>query len=267
MKVLIFGGDKRYEQVIKLLEKKNDVDNVTATTEIDQSIYDVIIFPVLGVDDNYQVAGNLLGKDFLTKTKEGVLIFSGVETTSLKNMLTLANKECFYLMKENDVVKQNVIPTVEGIIADVIQNTDITINKANTMVIGYGNVGRHLVDILEKLGANICVGIKDKNDYEYLKANHKKVFFTNNSLMNAYLRVSDIIINTASSLVLKKEHIPHLKKDTYILDISSKPYGIDQNAMKENNINYKIYPAIPSKVAPKTSGMILARKINSKIGG
>lgn len=268
MRVLVFGGDKRYEEVVNYLKKANyDVDVSLDIEKINPSIYDGIILPVLGIDDGYKVGSEFLGKDFFVDTKEQVKIFSGIKTKALNSMLTMANRECLYLMQESDVVRQNIVPTVEGILADIIDNTDVTIHDSNIMVIGYGNVGKYLVNVLDNLKANVHIGINQEDDYNHLMSDGKKVFFTNDSLMNAYLRISDIIINTAPSLVLRKEHIPYINDNAYILDIASKPYGIDQDAFNKNNVDFKIYSSIPSKVAPKTAGMILARKIKSKLGG
>lgn len=268
MRVLIFGGDKRYEEVVNYLKKANyDIDISLDLDDIDPSMYDAIVLPVLGIDDGYKVGSKILGEDFFVKTKEQVKIFSGIKTKALDCMLTMANRKCTYLMQEIDVIRQNIVPTVEGIIADIIDNTDVTIHSSNIMVIGYGNVGKYLVKMLENLKANVYIGTNQERDYNNLKSNGKKVFFTNDSLMKAYLKISDIIINTAPSLVLRKEHIPYINNNAYVLDISSKPYGIDQDAFNQNNVDFKIYSSIPSKIAPKTSGMILARKIKSKLGG
>ena len=85
--------------------------------------------------------------------------------------------------------------------------------------------------------------------------------------MNKCINECNIIINTVPTLIIDKEYIKNIRDDTYILDVSSYPHGIDIKELEKDNIKYKIYLGIPSKVAPKTSGLILTKKINTLIGG
>jgi len=66
---------------------------------------------------------------------------------------------------------------------------------------------------------------------------------------------------------LDKNYIDNINNNAYVLDVSSRPHGIDKEALIKKDINFKIYLGIPSKIAPKTSGLILSKKINHIIGG
>jgi dipicolinate synthase subunit A len=163
-------------------------------------------------------------------------------------------------MSFDDVAIENSISTSEGIIADIIQNTDYTLNNSNITVLGYGRVGKTLVNKLLKLGANVNVGVIKESDYISLIYENINVFYTTdmkNNLIN-----SNIIINTVPRLLLDKINLNYTKKDVYIIDIASAPYGIDFEYAKDKKIKYTILKGIPGKVAPKTAGTILANKIN-----
>ena len=188
--------------------------------------------------------------------------------TKLDEILKNGQKKAFFLMKDKEVIKDNVIPTVEGILADIITNTDITIKNANILVIGYGNIGKYLVETLNHLKANTIVSIKE--DYDKYLLDQKNIYniFSNDiQKMNKVLEKTDIIINTVPSLVLDKNYIDNININAYVLDVSSRPHGIDKEALIKKDINFKIYLGIPSKIAPKTSGLILSKKINHIIGG
>ena len=283
MNVLVLGGDKRYLEIINSFIKKDykvdlvgyktkiDKTNILDIKDVDVSKYDIILFPVNGIKEDYIINGQFdfqISPDFLEKTNENVLIFSGIKTPILDQLLKKSNRGAIILMKEKDIIKENVIPTVEGIIADIIVNTNITLKGANVLVIGYGNVGKYLTDILNKLGCNTIVSIKEKQDKIILNdKNIHNIFSDDKNTMHNVLMSIDIIINTVPKLVLNKDYINFIKKEAYVLDIASHPNGIDQEALKEKGINYKIYLGIPSKVASKTSGLILTKKINTLIGG
>lgn len=282
MEIIILGGDTRYLEIIENLSKKHNVTLVgyknTYINDLVKNIdisgvfiekYDVIIFPINGVMDKNLVGCRFnnnpikLPEDFLVNTKEKVLIFSGIPTTNLTNMLEQANRKCTYLMKDNEVIKQNAVPTVEGIIADVINNTEKTINDSNVLVFGYGNIGSLLTTYLIKLGANVTVSIIEQKDENILNNIGIKNFYScNKKDLITEISKTDIIINTVPETVINDNLIRYINKNAYVLDIASHPYGFDQEVLAEYFIKSKLYLGIPGKVAPITSGKILTKKIN-----
>lgn len=280
MNILVLGKDKRYIQIIERLKEKNKVDIIGWNDNIDNvnniniencniNKYDIIILPMYGILDKNVIKGDYdisIDNEFFSNVKEKCIIFTGILPNNLKELI--GDNRIITFMDDNDIVSKNVIPTVEGIIEDLIINTDITLYDSNIMVIGYGNVGKRLCDILKYMGANIIVGIIDEKDIDILKSKKFNYIFTND-LNNFYnnLEKSEIIVNTAPSRIIDEGCIPYLNKDSYILDISSSPYGIDEEVLNLNNIKSKIYPSIPGKIAPRTSGLILSKRIESILGG
>lgn len=286
MEVLVLGGDTRYLEIIEGLCSKYNVTLVgykntyingrvknVDIDNIDISIYDVVIFPINGVMDrnliNCRFNNNpiKLSDDFLVNSKKDVLIFSGIPTNSLNNMLEIADRDCVYMMKDQNVIKENAIPTVEGIIADIINNTEITLNDSRVLVFGYGNIGSLLTDYLRMLGANVSVAIVSDKDKRTLDKIGISNFFSycRNDLIQK-INSSDIIINTVPKTVIDENLIKYINKEAYVLDIASHPYGIDQEVLAEYFIKSKLYLGIPGKVAPKTSGKILTKKIFDVMG-
>jgi len=281
--VLFLGGDKRYLEIINyFVDRKVNVDlvgfinnypntNNKRVCDIDISKYHIIFFPINGVMENYIIKGEeniVVDENLLKGSKDDVLIFSGIKTRCLDSLLKKSYKEAIYLMEEKDVVLDNAVITVEGILADIISNTEISINGANIMVIGYGNIGKKLVDILRYLRANVLVAVRSEDDYICLK--HKGIYtvYSDDSYaMKVGLNVSDIIINTVPSLILDTNYIDNVQNNAYVLDIASYPYGIDKDYLDEKQIKNKIYPGIPGKVAPISAGRILTKKIEKILGG
>ena len=286
MNVLVLGGDLRYLEIINDLCSRYSVDVVgyknifindsvsnVSIDSIDVSKYDIIVLPVNGVmDDNmiYCRFNNVpisISDDFFVNSKENVSIFSGIPTSCLNKMLEISNRNCTYLMNDINVIRENAIFTVEGIIADVIINTDRALNDSNVLVFGYGNVGQVLVKYLNLLGANVTVSIKEYDDKVFLDNQGVSCFFSNdvNDLIKN-ISNTDIIINTVPSTIIDDSLIKYINRDAYVLDIASHPHGIDREVLDEFFIKNKLYLGIPGKVAPKTSGKILSKKINEVMG-
>lgn len=285
MKILFLGGDQRQPTMIRELLRGDREVHVVGFKNIELppdvvkkdisdvviSEYDVIVFPVSGVNNDYTVCSKfdgpiLLGPKFLSDRKPNAKVFSGIMTPKLQEMANESQCTIVPLMEDLAVRKQNSVPTVEGIIADVINNTDITISQSTIFVLGYGNVGKLLVDYLIMMGADVRVGVEEDSDFDYLNERGIKAIYTANYFrMSSMMNDSNIIINTVPTLLIDDEYMSYMRKTVYILDISSKPHGVDFDAAALRKIKCKLYQGIPSVVAPKTAGKILSRKIDSII--
>lgn len=286
MNVLVLGGDLRYLEIIENLSSKYSVDVVGYKNtyindcvrninidNVDISKYDVIIFPINGVMEKNLINCRFnntpikIDEDFLVNSKDNVLIFSGISSPCLDNMLRVSGRDCIYMMKDKAVIRENAIPTVEGIIADLVLNTDKTINESNVLVFGYGNIGQVLVKYLSMLGADVAVSVIEPDDIKILNAIGVDCFYSNScSDLVSHIKNTDIIVNTVPDKIIDNSLIKYINKDCYVLDIASHPHGIDREVLDEFFIKNKLYLGIPGKVAPKTSGKILSRKINKILG-
>lgn len=286
MNVLVLGGDLRYLEIIENLSSKYSVDVVGYKNtyindcvrninidNVDISKYDVIIFPINGVMEKNLINCRFnntpikIDEDFLVNSKDNVLIFSGISSPCLDNMLRVSGRDCIYMMKDKEVIRENAIPTVEGIIADLVLNTDKTINESSVLVFGYGNIGQVLVKYLSMLGADVAVSVIEPDDIKILNAIGVDCFYSNScSDLVSHIKNTDIIVNTVPDKIIDNSLIKYINKDCYVLDIASHPHGIDREVLDEFFIKNKLYLGIPGKVAPKTSGKILSRKINKVLG-
>lgn len=286
MEVLVLGGDMRYIEVIEKLSSKYNVSIVgykntfinnlvknLDISDVDVSKYDVILLPINGVMDKNLISCRFnnnpikLPRDFFVGSKDNVLIFSGIPTPNLDYMLEVSNRSCVYMMKDKDVIRENAVPTVEGIIADVINNTDKTLDDSSVLVFGYGNIGTLLVKYLEMLGASVSVSIIKESDKELLDSNGISNFYSyNREDLISGIKGVDVIINTVPSTVISDNLIRFINPDAYVLDVASHPHGIDQEVLAEYFIKSKLYLGIPGKIAPKTSGKILSKKISKVMG-
>ena len=284
MNLLFIGGDMRYIKMIKDLKNKNNIKTIGYDNQIFEDIkkfdikgdniknIDIIILPITGIKQNYEVdscftnKNIILPKNFFKNCKKNTYIFTGKINDILLSMInenTIINN----LLDDYEIKKGNSLITVEGILDDLIKKrAGKTITLSNILVLGYGNIGKPLVNILNILGSNVCVGIKDKKDYVELKNKGIDVFYTDDhDKLKKHLSNLNTIINTVPSNIITSDMINCINKDCYILDISSYPYGFNNDDIKNNN--YNIYSKIPSKYSPVVSGSLLEKKLNSIIGG
>lgn len=67
----------------------------------------------------------------------------------------------------------------------------------------------------------------------------------------------DIIFNTVPALILDRETLQNVKSDALVIDLASKPGGVDFEAAKILGVKVIWALSLPGKVAPVTSGAII----------
>ncbi|WP_085524756.1 dipicolinic acid synthetase subunit A [Tuberibacillus sp. Marseille-P3662] len=281
MNILILGGDARQLEVIK---KLNELDAHLLLVGFDQldhhfngaakidmedievSALDAIILPVSGVGDDGKVETTFSDKevvleaDWLTQTPDHCQIFTGITTTYLKQCSEEADRGVVPLFKRDDVAIYNSVPTVEGTLLMVIQNTDITIHAANVVILGLGRTGMSLARTLHALGANVKVGTKFKADIARITEMGLKPFYIKD--LSTHVGDVDICLNTIPAKVLTGQVISHMPVNTLIVDIASKPGGTDFRYAEKRGIKTLHPLGLPGMVAPKTAGKIIANVVS-----
>lgn len=258
--ILICGGDKRQKYMYEYMKEKGldvstfglfygDLENLD-----DIRRFDVIILPVPVTRD-----GVYLNSERVVKLED---IF-GVITQSQIVMGGMYDGIIDYFKCEKLQMK-NAVPTAEGAIWVAMENTDVTINKSVCGIFGYGRIGKVLADMLKKLGAEVTVFARKEKDLalaEALGYKAENIYFKNN------LSDFDIIFNTVPEAVLDNDAICTTKKDVLLVELASKPYGIDFETAEKLGRKLVVASGLPGKVAPKTAGKILCDVILDILGG
>ncbi len=168
------------------------------------------------------------------------------------------------LMDYESLTILNVIPTVEGAIQVAMENTDFTINDSKCLVLGFGRIAKLLSKRLKDLGANVSCMARKEKDLAWIKAYGYKEIHINNLIEN--LNKYDIIFNTVPAVILNDEKLKFLKdknKDVKLIELASKPGGIDIEKAKEYNIKTIEALGLPGKVAPLTTAKYIKQTLKN----
>ena len=74
-----------------------------------------------------------------------------------------------------------------------------------------------------------------------------------------------MIINTVPHLLLTTENLQYVDKECLLMDLASKPGGMDQRAIEEMKLKFIWALALPGKVAPVTSAEYIKNTIYQKM--
>lgn len=292
----IVGGDLRILFLAEMLKKEGhnvrilgfdnisvqeyqetNIEPVKSITELDEN--DIIITSIpLSIDgeniyapysskkiplkvlDGKSFIGGKITKEIIEKIYSDTLkIDSGLTKDEINIKIKDKNIKVYDILKDEANVILNTIPTAEGAIAKAIQDTNFSLVNSNVLVLGFGNVGKTLCKMLKDLGANVYAEARKESDLAWIDV------YGYNPIPLQKLRENickmDIVFNTIPHLIVDKAMLILMSKETLIIDLASKPGGIDFESAKKLGINAYLYSGIPGKIAPQTSGYYILKYI------
>ncbi|WP_430785843.1 dipicolinic acid synthetase subunit A [Virgibacillus flavescens] len=283
--IAVIGGDARYIELIRQLQHLNDTticligfDNLNQGftglkqlefSELEPEKLDMVILPVTGTDKNgviepvFSDQSIRLTKEWVNRLKPTSSIFTGISNEYLTTITSEADRRLVKLFDRDDIAVYNSIPTAEGTIMMAIEHTDFTIHSSNVLVVGYGRVGKTVANKFSALGAKVSVCARKTEDLARITEMGFHAVPFNQLSQNT--DKCDILINTIPARVITKELIQYLPSHGLIIDLASKPGGTDFDYAKQRGIEAILAKSLPSIVAPKTAGRILADVIKQFI--
>jgi dipicolinate synthase subunit A len=165
---------------------------------------------------------------------------------------------CDYFARE-ELAIANAVPTAEGAIQLAMEHLPITIHGARVLVVGFGRVGRTTAQRFAALGAKVSVAARKYEQLAWAKtmgcgAEHLPH-------LSGWLCGYDLVVNTVPAQVLGRKELEDLKPDCLIIDLASKPGGVDLTAAGELGLTVIWALSLPGKVAPTTAGAAIKSTI------
>jgi len=155
------------------------------------------------------------------------------------------------------------IPRVEEIIKIAIEQTEDTIYGSDILVLGYGIIGKMLCKKLKFLGGNIYCAARKETDLSWIReGGYIPVSYQE---LKKYTAQMDIIINTIPNIILKEETLCKMSKNTLIIDMASKPGGVDKNIAKLYKIRVITSLDNTEKISPRVAAKYIKRIIEREI--
>lgn len=276
-KIAVLGGDLRQACLANALIEHKITDSVTCLF-LDK---EVELSEHINVTNDYKAV--LQGTDIvimgLPISTDNIFLntpFSN-EKLELEEMFRYINKDAFVLggiscediddialkygIEVNDYFKReelavlNAVPTAEGALEIAMKEMPTTIFGSKCMVIGYGRIGKAIARILIACGADVTVAARSYEDLANAKINGcNTVLLTD---FERYLGDMDVLFNTVPAMIMNEICLRKTKKSCLIIDVASKPGGVDFDIAKQLGLNVVWALSLPGKVAPISAGEII----------
>lgn len=190
---------------------------------------------------------NLKIEEILNKIK-GKKVFTGNISKEIKEKFDKENIKFFDIIKDEEFAILNTVPTAEATIKIIIENTKNIIQNSSCLIMGFGRIGKILSYKIQALSLRTAVIPTNKIEEAWGKAyGYDIITFEKIKDRKEILSEYDIIINTIPKIILKEEELRNIRNDALIIDLASKPFGIDRNFMKKQERNFIEALGLPRK--------------------
>jgi len=191
---------------------------------------DIVVLPLpCSVDDetvNMAMYSEKLAITELFKDiNKNQIVLAGRVSDKVKKLAVMYNIYIVDYFEREELTVLNAIPTSEGAIQIAMEELPITLHGSRCLVLGFGRIGKLLSKALNGLGGITSVGARKFSDHAWIKGygyNCIPLCELDDSLSNF-----DIIFNTIPTTILDKEKLSKVSPDTLIIDLASKPGGVD----------------------------------------
>lgn len=280
------GGDQRQVNVIKgfavegyrvnvfgiesdeLRSTENTIIYKNMSEALSEADIVVLPLPYLSILDSKMINSPLHREDIAVEE-----LFKAISDSNIK--LVLAGKVDEKLLKlseiygiqiidyieRDELAILNAIPTAEGAVSIAMEELPITIHSSECLCIGYGRVGKVLARTLYGLGAKVTVAVRKPSDIAFIKAYGYTGINITEPLRDA--EKYDIVFNTVPAKIVDENILQELSDDCVIIDLASKPGGVDFEIAKILGKKVIWALSLPGKVAPLTAGTIIKDTIKN----
>ena len=239
------------------LQETDDLETAIASS-------DIIIGPLPCTSDNEMLNAPFHDKkihisEVFKIMKKAQLFIAGRINGKILQMAQAYIIRPIVILEREEMAVLNAIPTAEGAIQSAMEELPVTLNGSRVLILGYGRLGKVLAKMLSGLGAEVYVATRKYSDAAWLRAYGINSVYMDG--LDRYLADMDLIINTIPDKVLDQAKLELIEKESLVIDLASKPGGVDFE--KAGQIGIKVIWALslPGKVAPVTAANYMKQTI------
>ena len=153
----------------------------------------------------------------------------------------------------------NAIPTAEGALQIALEEMPVTLCGAKCLVAGNGRIGKVLSQRLKNLCADVTVSARKAEDFAKITVQGLK--YCQTTQIGEIIGDFELVVNTIPAMVFTSSVLAKADNDCLIIDLASKPGGVDMQAAQKLGKKVIWALSLPGKVAPKTAAGAVKKTI------
>ena len=273
-KFTFVGGDLRLgaaHSYLKALGYVSDTFLSEKAESVDQKdkcvvfpLSDVYILPLPITSDKVSINAplsdlSLSFKDFFSMLPEKAIVFGGMIPDEIKELAKEYSVTMFDYYSSEELQIKNSVPTAEGAIEIALREMPVTLYKTKSLIIGSGRIAKATAPLLAAFKSYVTIASRNPDSLLWNE------IFGFNTINTAHISESlkdyDLIINTAPKKILTENLLTLIKKDCLIIDLASRPGGVDMEAASHLGLKVIWALGLPGKCAPVSSGQIIGSTV------
>lgn len=264
--ISVIGGDLRIVKLVNLLqvegfniltfglEKSDEIKQVYKVDSIKECLnYSNIILTSIPFSkdgenvnapySNEKIQISQLVNEIKCSKNEMVFIAGGLAKQFIDSLED--NVKIIDLLEDEPLTIMNAIPSAEGAIQVAMQESLKTLHGSNVLVLGFGRIGKILAKMLNGIGSKVYCEARKPQDIAWIEAYGYNAIQLGN--LDENLNKFDFIFNTIPYVILNKPQLDLLNPNCIIIDLASKPGGIDFEYAKNIGIKTNWALGLPRK--------------------
>lgn len=277
-KFTVIGGDLRNVKLANLLLADGNSVNIYGfknagfelgipeSEDLQKAIddSDIVIGPLPCSNDNETVNApfhpeKININEVFKIMKKNQLFIAGRISDKIIHLAGVYNVYCTDILEREEMAVLNAIPTAEGAIQIAMEEMPITLHDCRALILGFGRIGKMLAKMLQGIGVKVFIEARKYSDIAWIKSYSFKPVYINE--LGDYIGQMDVVFNTVPHIMLDANMLGKLKNDCLVIDLASKPGGVDFERAKAMGIKVIWALSLPGKVAPITAAKFIKETI------
>lgn len=273
-KIAVLGGDTRqiviadalaeagYETAVFGIDCDRAATSATRCVALEDAVRgaSMVVLPLPFSSDNVRIncplgSCDVRLSDLFAMFQPGIIVSGGRFNDMAFRLAEQAGVTLYDYCNSEEVNILNAVPTAEGAIAVAMQHLPITLHGSRCTVVGFGRCGKALARDLAGLGAHVTVTARRREDLAWIDICGYQSAVTGET---DGWRDADVIFNTVPHLLFDAAALDTLPSGVLLIDLASRPGGVDSEAAAQRDIRVLRALSLPGKAAPVTAGRILA---------
>ncbi len=159
----------------------------------------------------------------------------------------LRQYKCIDLLSDEEYLCRNAAITAQCALALGLQQGQLSYCGSKVLIIGWGRIGKHLSEYIRHMGADTTLALRNKKERALAKSAGYQALDIQEIEVSKY----DLVFNTVPAAVCT---IDKIKTTPIAIDLASTPGIAGENVISARGL--------PGKMAPKTSGILIANRID-----
>lgn len=158
--------------------------------------------------------------------------------------------------KVEELTVANAVLTAEAAIELAMEQLPISLWKSRVLICGGGRIARALIPRLKAFGVELTLAARRPEQRIWAAAEGVKTISL--SALSSILPEQQLIFNTVPQRVLGENELALCNEKCLLLELASKPYGIDFDAAEKQKRRVLLAAALPGKHSPQSAGELIA---------